>query len=92
MTTGEIIKEYKTISKSKVFLVKDNNKLFIRKINNIERNYNQMLILKELNLNIPLILKKEDDILEMEYIYGINMIDFFKNHRIELFLEFILVR
>ena len=84
-----VLKEFETISKSRVLLVEDANKIFIRKINHIDRNYEQMLTLKKLGLLVPEILKKDSSILDMEYIEGISMTDFFQMNNPKLFTDFL---
>jgi len=84
-----ILKEFKTISKSRVLLVEDRNKIFIRKINHIDRNYEQMLALRKLGLLMPKILKKNSSTLDMEYIEGISMTDFFETNNPNLFTDFL---
>ncbi|MDB4664721.1 phosphotransferase [Verrucomicrobia bacterium] len=85
----KILKEFKTISKSKVLLIQDENKIFVRKINNIDRNYEQMLALKKLGLLMPKILKKDSSVLDMEYIEGISMVNFFETSNPKLFTDFL---
>jgi len=55
-----IIKEFIGFSGSHVYLMEDEHKKFIRKINNIERNYNKLVQLNNLNYNVPKIYKKSD--------------------------------
>jgi len=66
------IKELKGFSGSKIYLMKNTNGLFIRKMDNTDRNY---IKLKELSkdFNVPKIYSYENDILDMEYIHGLDM-------------------
>lgn len=63
-----ILKQFKGYSGSKVFLIKDDKKIFIRKTKNIDRNYERLSFLRNLGYNVPAIYNKNKDILDMQYI------------------------
>ena len=67
-----IIKEFKGFSGSKIYLMKNNKGFFVRKINNTQRNY---LKLNEFSkdFNVPKILSYKNNVLDMEYIHGLDM-------------------
>ncbi len=73
-----IIKQFTGFSGSHVYLMEDDGKKFIRKINNIERNYNKLVELNNLNYNVPKIYKKSNNLLDIEYIHGTDMRYFLK--------------
>jgi len=66
------IKELKGFSGSKIYLMRGDKGLFIRKIEKTDRNY---IKLKELskNFNVPKVYSVGDNILDMEYIHGLDM-------------------
>ena len=66
------IKELKGFSGSKIYLMKNDRGLFIRKMDNTDRNY---LKLNELSkdFNVPKIYSYENGVLDMEYIHGLDM-------------------
>ena len=66
------IKELKGFSGSKIYLMKGDKGLFIRKMNNTDRNY---IKLKELSkdFNVPEIYSMNEGVLDMEYIHGLDM-------------------
>ena len=66
------IKELKGFSGSKIYLMKNNKGLFIRKMDNTDRNY---IKLKELakDFNVPKIYSYDNNVLDMEYIHGLDM-------------------
>lgn len=73
--TPIIIKELTGFSGSVVHLMKcpPDGKPFVQKKYNIKRNYEKLKLLSDNNFLVPKIYKKSDDILEMEYIAGIDM-------------------
>ncbi len=66
------IKELKGFSGSKIYLMKNDRGLFIRKMDNTDRNY---LKLNELSkdFNVPKIYSYDNGVLDMEYIHGLDM-------------------
>ena len=64
----KLIKELTGHSGSKISLLKNDNGLFIRKEHNVERNYERLIVLNSLRLYVPDVIRKEGDILDMEYI------------------------
>jgi hypothetical protein len=84
------IKEFSGFSGSYIYLMEDDEKKFIRKINNIERNYNKLIQLNDLNYNVPKIYKKSNNTLDMQYIQGIDMRFFLKTHDLNLFTDSII--
>jgi RIO-like serine/threonine protein kinase len=85
----ELIKELSGHSGSKIFLMKDNSLTFIRKVYNIDRNYERQEYLYNLNLNVPKIYNKTKDILDMEYINGLDMKTYLTLYGIDNFIKFI---
>ena len=66
------IKELKGFSGSKIYLMKNYNGLFIRKMDNVDRNYIKLNELSQL-FNVPKIYNYDNNILDMEYIHGLDM-------------------
>ena len=66
------IKELKGFSGSKIYLMRGDKGLFIRKMNNTDRNYIKLNELSE-NFNVPKIYSMGEDVLDMEYIHGLDM-------------------
>lgn len=71
--TEKILKTLSGFSGSSVYLLQDNNKIFVRKINNIERNFERMTYLANLGYNIPEIYNKDKNTLDIEYIQGLDI-------------------
>ena len=66
------IKELKGFSGSKIYLMKNNRGLFIRKMDNTDRNYIKLNELSK-DFNVPKIYSYENGVLDMEYIHGLDM-------------------
>ena len=70
---AEIIKELSGHSGSKIYLMKDEEKLFVRKIGNVDRNYSRMKVLNSEGYSLPEVYTYEDETLDMEYIHGLDI-------------------
>ena len=66
------IKELKGFSGSKIYLMRNDNGLFIRKMDNVDRNYIKLNELSQ-HFNVPKVYTYDDNILDMEYIHGLDM-------------------
>jgi len=85
-----IIKKLNGFSGSTVLLMQADDNLFIRKINNIDRNYQQLKNLYDNGFTVPKIYKKENNILEMEYIDGLDIKTYITNYGIDGIYDFII--
>ena len=66
------IKELKGFSGSKIYLMRNDKGLFIRKMNNVDRNFIKLNELSQ-HFNVPKIYSYNNNILDMEYIHGLDM-------------------
>jgi len=66
------IKELKGFSGSKIYLMRNNIGLFIRKMENVDRNYIKLNELSK-HFNVPKVYTYGNNILDMEYIHGLDM-------------------
>jgi RIO-like serine/threonine protein kinase len=66
------IKELKGFSGSKIYLMKNDRGLFIRKMDNTDRNYIKLNELSK-DFNVPKIYSYDNNVLDMEYIHGLDM-------------------
>ena len=66
------IKELKGFSGSKIYLMRNDKGLFIRKMDNVDRNFIKLNELSQ-HLNVPKIYSYNNNILDMEYIHGLDM-------------------
>jgi len=85
-----VIKEFSGFSGSKVLMIRSLSDFIIRKIDNVERNYEKLQILKENGFLVPSIIDKEDNVLDMEYIHGQDMKTFLKLENPRKLTEFII--
>ena len=84
-----VIKQLNGFSGSTVLLVEQDDTLLVKKINNVDRNYIQLSNLYKLGFNVPKIYKKEQNILKMEYIDGLDMKTYIANYGINGLYDFI---
>ena len=66
------IKELKGFSGSKIYLMRNDKGLFIRKMDNVDRNFIKLNELSQ-HFNVPKIYSYNNNILDMEYIHGLDM-------------------
>jgi len=85
----KIIKTLNGYSGSKIYLMSDDTKVFIRKIDNVDRNYERLIELKKLKFNVPEIYKKNNNVLDMEYIKGLDIKTYLSINNIDFFLNYI---
>lgn len=69
---AEIIKELHGFSGSRIYLMQRGDKVFVRKIGNVSRNFERMTHLRG-KVPIPNILNYQDETLDIEYIHGIDI-------------------
>lgn len=86
----KIIKSFKGFSGSTVLLMEnDRQHKLIRKINNIDRNYERLKSLSAYGFKVPTIYYKDNNILDMEFIDGLDIKTYLKVHGIEYLLNFL---
>lgn len=72
--------------------MKDENKIFVRKIGNVERNFERLKRLSSISC-VPSIYHYDKDILDMEYIHGLDMTNYllkYPTHDLIHFLQCVL--
>ena len=85
----KIIKELKGHSGSKIYLMEKNKNIFIRKVGNVDRNYERLSCLYENSFPVPFIYDKVDETLDMEYIHGLDMKSYLTAGSVSLLADFI---
>ena len=86
----KVIKEFTGHSGSKIFLMRNEDNIFVRKQGNVERNFERLSHLYSDSYPVPIIYQKYDDILDMEYIHGLDMKSYLTSGNIELLANFII--
>lgn len=86
----KIIKELRGHSGSRILLMQENENIFVRKIGNIERNFERLSNLYSEYYPVPVIYQKYDDILDMEYLHGLDMKSYLTSGNINLLSNFII--
>ena len=85
---GKILKELSGYSGSKIFLMEGDN-LFVRKINNVQRNHERLSSLSSLGYPVPKIYQYDGETLDMEYIQGLDMKNYLIHNNINDLFDFI---
>jgi RIO-like serine/threonine protein kinase len=86
----KIIRELKGHSGSKVLLIEKNGVPIVRKIGNVERNYERLTSLNNEEYPVPFIYGKEGETLDMEYIHGLDMKSYLTSGGVQLLADFII--
>ena len=69
----QIVKELEGHSGSQIFLMKDkNDKLFVRKINNVDRNAERLIALYRVGYAVPVIYRYTNNQIDMQYVHGLD--------------------
>jgi hypothetical protein len=77
---AKIIKQLKGHSSSEVLLIEENDKFFIRKRGNVDRNLERIDSLSRLNVPLPKIIEVYSDCYDMEYIHNLDIKTYLKKH------------
>jgi tRNA A-37 threonylcarbamoyl transferase component Bud32 len=86
---GKILKQFSGHSGSNVFLMQEQNKLFVRKINNVQRNYERISSLYEQKFPVPEIYDYDGLRLDMEYVHGLDIKNYLRANGIESLFNFL---
>lgn len=90
MNNGQVIKQFNGHSGSKVYLMQDSIRLFVRKIGNVDRNFERLHQLEHSGFPVPKIYKYvAGEILDMEYLHGLDMKNYLILNNINNLVDFI---
>jgi tRNA A-37 threonylcarbamoyl transferase component Bud32 len=82
------LKEFKGFSGSKIFLLQDDQKVFVRKQGNVQRNLERYQSLSNF-CRVPEIYKVDNDTIDIEYIPGLDIKQYLKYKKIDSLIEFL---
>jgi RIO-like serine/threonine protein kinase len=86
---AKIVKEFYGFSGNQIFLMHENDRLFVRKIGNISRNIERMQALCN-DYPVPQLYAVSTKLVDMEYIHGLDIKLYLKTHNYEKLLDFLL--
>lgn len=90
MNNGQVIKEFNGHSGSKVYLMEDDIRLFVRKIGNVDRNFERLHVLEHDGFPVPKTYKYiAGETLDMEYLHGLDMKNYLIHNNINKLVDFI---
>lgn len=70
---GETVTEFHGFSGSKIYLMRGQHGLFVRKIGNIERNFERLTALGQKGFSVPKIYNYNGTYLDIEYLHGLDI-------------------
>ena len=86
----KIIKELKGHSGSKILLMENDRGLFVRKIDNIDRNLERLIALYRIGYAVPIVLNHTNNQLDMQYVHGLDVKTYLTHNNIGDLSKFIL--
>jgi len=86
---SNVLKELEGFSGSSIFLIQETDRVFVRKINNIERNFERLTFLESQGFPVPKIYSKTDNQLDLEYIHGLDIKNYLKTRSPDHLIKFI---
>jgi tRNA A-37 threonylcarbamoyl transferase component Bud32 len=86
----KIIKELKGHSGSKILLMENERGLFVRKIDNIDRNLERLTALYRIGYAVPIVLNHTNNQLDMQYVHGLDIKTYLTHNNINDLSKFIL--
>ena len=87
---GKILKELSGHSGSKIYLIENESQILVRKIGNVDRNYERMVKLCTNGFRVPKIYKYvAGEYLDMEYIRGLDMKNYLIHNNVNLLTNYI---
>lgn len=85
----KILKELKGHSGSQIYLMENDQRMFVRKIDNVQRNIERLSDLYGLGYPVPKIYNYSDNIIDMEYIHGLDMKNYLTHSNIDSLVFFL---
>lgn len=86
--TAKLIQQFQGHSGSEVYLMRKPDRLFVRKINNIDRNYDRLVALQD--YAVPRLYGRQGDTMDIEYIHGLDMRTYLIGNSAEKLCEFLI--
>ena len=86
---AEVVRRLSGHSGSEVYIIKENDRVFVKKIGDTSRNLERIESLSKIGLNMPKIYSVYDDTYEMEYINNIDMKTYLLNNGVKELCDYI---
>ena len=85
----QIVKELKGHSGSQILLMKNDRGLFVRKINNVDRNAERLTALYRIGYAVPAIYNYTNNRIDMQYVHGLDVKSYLTHNPINDLYKFI---
>lgn len=86
---ANLIKTFKGFSGNQIYLMENEQGLFVRKVGAISRNVERLTALRSKSYPVPYIIRNSDITLDMEYIHGLDIKTYLKSHQPNRLLQFL---
>jgi tRNA A-37 threonylcarbamoyl transferase component Bud32 len=86
----QIVKELKGHSGSRIFLMENERGLFVRKIDNVERNKERLTALYSVGYAVPVIYNHSNTHIDMQYVHGLDIKTYLTHNNINDLSKFII--
>lgn len=86
---ANLVQTFHGFSGNQIYLMENEQGLFVRKIGNISRNVERLTALRNLDYPVPRIYNYTNDTLDMEYIHGLDIKTYLKAHHPEQLAQFL---
>ena len=86
---ANLVQTFRGFSGNQIYLMENEQGLFVRKVGAIGRNVERMSALRTAGYPVPYILRHSDITLDMEYIHGLDIKTYLKSHQPNRLLQFL---
>tara|TARA_Y100000114_G_C11654344_1_gene275854 strand:- start:29 stop:775 length:747 start_codon:yes stop_codon:yes gene_type:complete len=86
----KVVKKFVGHSGCEILLIRDKNDFFVRKNGNVERNIERLISLYEKGYDVPAIFDSSENFIEMEYIHGLDIVEYLKTRDTKKLGKFII--
>ena len=90
LKNGNVIKELKGHSGSQIYLMQNDNRLFVRKINNVDRNAERLTALYRIGYAVPALYSYTNNRIDMQYVHGLDVKNYLTHNTTSELIKFIL--
>ncbi len=87
---ANLIKTFRGFSGNQIFLMENEQGLFVRKVGAVGRNVERLTALRLGGYPVPYIIRNSDITLDMEYIHGLDIKTYLKSHQPNRLLQFLI--
>lgn len=87
---ANLVQTFRGFSGNQIYLMENEQGLFVRKIGAIARNVERMTKLRDAGFPVPYIIRHSDITLDMEYLHGLDIKTYLKSNQPKQLLQFLI--